>query len=145
MPLAQRRDEASRLTSVRTRRYAADGFARVAGLGCVVLTFSVGELSAANAVAGAFAERVPLVVVVGVPAEARFTSSAWPHHTVGIDGKLDAPLRMLSQITAAQGARERTHAHACAGEARPPTARRAQATSPRRQRRRRSSGCCTCA
>lgn len=32
--------------------YAADGHARGAGLGCVVVTFTVGSLSVVNAVAG---------------------------------------------------------------------------------------------
>ena len=38
---------------------AADSYARLRGLGAVVTTFGVGELSAINAVAGAYAESVP--------------------------------------------------------------------------------------
>ena len=41
--------------------YAADGYARIKGIGALLTTFGVGELSAVNAVAGAYAERVPLV------------------------------------------------------------------------------------
>lgn len=37
-------------------RYAADGYARATGLGCLVVTFGVGGLSALNAVAGAYGE-----------------------------------------------------------------------------------------
>jgi pyruvate decarboxylase len=32
--------------------YAADGYARVQGVGCLVVTYTVGGLSAINAVAG---------------------------------------------------------------------------------------------
>lgn len=39
--------------------YAADGYARVKGIGCFVATYAVGELSGINAIAGAYAERVP--------------------------------------------------------------------------------------
>ena len=41
--------------------YAADGFARFRGLGAVSTTYEVGELSAINAVAGAYAEHLPVV------------------------------------------------------------------------------------
>lgn len=47
--------------------YAADGYARISGLGALITTFGVGELSAINAIAGAFAERVPVVHIVGTP------------------------------------------------------------------------------
>ena len=38
----------------------ADGYARINGLGVLVTTFGVGELSAVNGIAGSYAERVPL-------------------------------------------------------------------------------------
>jgi len=47
--------------------YAADGYARVKGIGACMFTYAVGELSALNAVAGALSERIPMVVIVGVP------------------------------------------------------------------------------
>ena len=47
--------------------YAADGYARLKGLGGAVVTYGVGGLSILNAVAGAFAEQVPLIVVSGAP------------------------------------------------------------------------------
>ena len=43
--------------------YAADGYARIRGIGAFSSTYGVGELSAINGVAGAFAERVPVVVI----------------------------------------------------------------------------------
>jgi len=60
--------------------YAADGYARQNGLGAVVVTFGVGGLSLVNAVAGAFSERVPVVVISGAPHTARRRSNALVHH-----------------------------------------------------------------
>lgn len=47
--------------------YAADGYARVSGLGAVAVTYGVGTSSLANAVAGAYAERSSVVVINGGP------------------------------------------------------------------------------
>ncbi len=47
--------------------YATDGYSRVKGMGCIVTTFGVGELSATNAHAGSYSEHVGLLHVVGVP------------------------------------------------------------------------------
>lgn len=41
--------------------YAADGYARVNGIGAVFTVIGVGELSAINACAGSYAENVPVV------------------------------------------------------------------------------------
>ena len=41
--------------------YMADGYARVNGLGVVVTTYGVGELSAMNGIAGSYAENVPVL------------------------------------------------------------------------------------
>lgn len=47
--------------------YAADGYSRYTNkIGCVITTFGVGELSAINGVAGAFAEDVKVLHIVGV-------------------------------------------------------------------------------
>jgi TPP-dependent 2-oxoacid decarboxylase len=43
--------------------YAAEGYARVNGAGAVFTTFNVGAYSALNGVAGAYAERLPVIVV----------------------------------------------------------------------------------
>ena len=45
--------------------YAADGYARINGLGVLVTTFGVGELSAVNGIAGSYAERVPVIAITG--------------------------------------------------------------------------------
>lgn len=47
--------------------YAADGYARQKGLGAVCVTYGVGMLSLINAVAGAYVERSPVVVLNGGP------------------------------------------------------------------------------
>ena len=52
--------------------YAADGYARVKGLpGVLVTTYAVGELSAINGVAGAYAEHAGMIHIVGMPSRQR--------------------------------------------------------------------------
>ena len=62
--------------------YAADGYARLNGAGAAVVTYGVGGLSILNAVAGAFAEHVPLIVISGAPPAQRRNSGAMVHHLV---------------------------------------------------------------
>ncbi|SPO01329.1 probable pyruvate decarboxylase [Cephalotrichum gorgonifer] len=63
--------------------YAADGYARVNGLGALITTFGVGELSALNGVAGAFSEQIPLVHIVGTPSTISQRNGMLLHHTLG--------------------------------------------------------------
>ncbi len=63
--------------------YAADGFARVAGISALVTTFGVGELSAINALAGAYAESVPIIHIVGAPPVGAQRGAKLMHHTLG--------------------------------------------------------------
>jgi indolepyruvate decarboxylase len=60
--------------------YAADAYARINGIGAAVVTYDVGGLSILNAVAGAYAERVPLVVVSGAPHSDRRRQQTLMHH-----------------------------------------------------------------
>ena len=60
--------------------YAADGYARQNGYGAVVTTYGVGELSAINAIAGASAENVPIVNIVGVPSTKTIDKKKLVHH-----------------------------------------------------------------
>ncbi len=78
--------------------YAADGYARIRGIGAFSSTYGVGELSAINGVAGAFAERVPVVVVTGSPATVNFRTRPLLHHTLG---DYQVPLRMYEKVTVA--------------------------------------------
>jgi TPP-dependent 2-oxoacid decarboxylase len=80
--------------------YAADSYARLRGLGVLVTTFGAGELSALNAIAGAYAESVPVVHVVGTPALAARTSQTLHHNLPGRDYGHFA--RMAAEVTVAQ-------------------------------------------
>src|ERR1700722_19756623 len=61
--------------------YAADGYARIKGIGAIVTTFGVGELSAINAIAGAYAEMAPVVHIVGTPNRSDQDNGVKLHHT----------------------------------------------------------------
>ncbi len=62
--------------------FAADAYARVNGLGCVCITYCVGGLNALNSVAGAYAEKSPLVVISGAPGMGERVRSPLLHHKV---------------------------------------------------------------
>ncbi|GLB07651.1 hypothetical protein AtubIFM57258_002999 [Aspergillus tubingensis] len=81
--------------------YAADGYARIKGLGSLVTTFGVGELSALNAIAGAYAERAPVVHIVGTPPRATQDARALVHHTFN-DGEFKHFDRIQEHVTVAQ-------------------------------------------
>ncbi len=81
--------------------YAADGYGRLRGLSAVVTTFGVGELSAANAIAGSYAEHVPVVHIVGGPSKDAQGSRRALHHSLG-DGDFEHFLRISREITCAQ-------------------------------------------
>ncbi|QRY46121.1 alpha-keto acid decarboxylase family protein [Mycolicibacterium boenickei] len=81
--------------------YAADGYGRLRGMAALVTTFGVGELSAANAVAGSYAEHVPVVHIVGAPSKDSQGARRIVHHTLG-DGDFEHFLRMSREITCAQ-------------------------------------------
>jgi len=60
--------------------YAADGYARIKGYGALVTTYGVGELSAMNAIAGSFAETIPVIKIVGVPKTSAIKTNKLIHH-----------------------------------------------------------------
>ncbi|MFA7237386.1 MAG: thiamine pyrophosphate-binding protein [Phycisphaeraceae bacterium] len=62
--------------------YAADAYARVNGLGCVCVTYCVGGLNVINAIAGAYAEKAPVVVLCGSPGVSERKRSSLVHHQV---------------------------------------------------------------
>lgn len=43
--------------------YAADGYARLNGVGAVCVTYSVGAFSLLNAITGSFVEKVPVIAI----------------------------------------------------------------------------------
>ncbi|MDI3315386.1 MAG: alpha-keto acid decarboxylase family protein [Mycobacterium sp.] len=81
--------------------YAADGYGRLRGISAVVTTFGVGELSVANAIAGSYAEHVPVVHIVGGPSKDAQATRRALHHSLG-DGDFDHFLRISREITCAQ-------------------------------------------
>jgi indolepyruvate decarboxylase len=62
--------------------YAADAYARTRGMGAVCVTYCVGGLSTVNAVAGAYAEKSPVVVISGSPGIKERGNDALLHHKV---------------------------------------------------------------
>lgn len=78
--------------------YAADGYARRKGIGALLTTYVVGELSGINGVAGAFSEHVPVVQITGCPATKHFHKKTLLHHTIG---DYFTPLQMYQKITVA--------------------------------------------
>ena len=81
--------------------YAADGYGRLRGMSAVLTTFGVGELSAANAIAGSYAEHVPVVHIVGGPSKDAQGTRRALHHSLG-DGDFEHFLRVSREITCAQ-------------------------------------------
>lgn len=62
--------------------YAADAYARINGLGAVCVTYCVGGLSVCNSIAGAFAEKSPVVVISGSPGLNERVNNPLLHHKV---------------------------------------------------------------
>lgn len=63
--------------------FAADAYARVSGMGCVLATYNVGALKVLNAMAGAYAERSPVLLITGSPGIRERNDGMLLHHTVG--------------------------------------------------------------
>jgi indolepyruvate decarboxylase len=78
--------------------YAADGDARCRGVGALVTTFGVGELSAINGLAGSYAEYLPVLQIVGAPSTRSKHAREILHHTLG-DGDFDHFSRMHEEVT----------------------------------------------
>jgi indolepyruvate decarboxylase len=80
--------------------YAADGCARMRGVGAVCTTYGVGELAAMSAIAGAYAEHLAVFHLVGTPNLATQEGRALVHHTLG-NGEFDLFHRMAEPIVCA--------------------------------------------
>ena len=63
--------------------YAADAYARINGVGAVCVTYGVGGLSLVNAAMGAYAERVPVIIISGSPRTGEYPERHGLHHTTG--------------------------------------------------------------
>jgi indolepyruvate decarboxylase len=80
--------------------YAADGYARMRGVGALCTTFGVGELAAMSAIAGSYSEHVAVFHLVGAPNLATQEGRALVHHTLG-NGEFDLFSRMAEPIVCA--------------------------------------------
>src|SRR3954468_13951372 len=62
--------------------FAADAYARLHGLGCVCVTYCAGGLSLCNSIAGAYAEKSPVIVLAGSPGLSERARNPLLHHKV---------------------------------------------------------------
>ncbi|MBX3412051.1 MAG: alpha-keto acid decarboxylase family protein [Pirellulales bacterium] len=62
--------------------FAADAYARINGMGAVCVTYCVGGLKLCNPIAGAFAEKSPVVVITGAPGLNERQNNPLLHHMV---------------------------------------------------------------
>ncbi len=62
--------------------FAADAYARLKGLSAVCVTYCVGGLSLCNSIAGAYAEKSPIVVISGAPGLRERFNNPLLHHKV---------------------------------------------------------------
>ena len=81
--------------------YAADAYARIEGAAALMITYGVGDLSAINGLAGAYAEHVPVICVSGIPPMHAVRHRMLLHHTSGT-GNLEDVMTAMAQFTAAQ-------------------------------------------
>ncbi|MFE2958566.1 alpha-keto acid decarboxylase family protein [Nocardia tengchongensis] len=81
--------------------YAADGYARLKGMGALLVTNAVGAMSAINGIAGCYAEHVPVVCICGSIPLRSIDRGLGMHHTMA-DGTWDRFLGAFAQVTAAQ-------------------------------------------
>lgn len=76
--------------------FAADGYARSSRrLGVVCVTYGAGGHNVVNAVAGAYAEQIPLLVVSGGPGEAESRVAGVHHQAKEVEGQC----RIFSEVT----------------------------------------------
>ncbi|MBS0960910.1 MULTISPECIES: alpha-keto acid decarboxylase family protein [Acetobacter] len=63
--------------------FSAEGYARAHGAGAAIVTFSVGAISAMNAIGGAYAENLPVILISGSPNSNDYGTGHVLHHTIG--------------------------------------------------------------
>ncbi len=76
--------------------FAADAYARLRGLGVALVTFGAGGLNMVNAIAQAYAERSPVLVVSGAPEIKGRDLDALLHHRVKT---FDSQLNVFREVT----------------------------------------------
>jgi indolepyruvate decarboxylase len=78
--------------------FAADGYARVRGLGVACVTYCVGGLNMLNSIACAYAEKSPVLVISGGPSPADRKHDPLVHHKVRT---FDTQKRIFEEVTCA--------------------------------------------
>ena len=100
LPLFRALDEARLQIVVTTHEpsagFAADAYARLRGLGAAVVTFGAGALNMVNAIAQAYAEKSPVLVISGAPEIQGRKVDALLHHKVKT---FESQLNVYKEIT----------------------------------------------
>jgi indolepyruvate decarboxylase len=78
--------------------FAADAYSRINGIGLVCVTYCVGGLNVLNPIAGAYAEKSPVVVVSGAPGVADREKDPLLHHKVKT---FETQRRVYDEVTVA--------------------------------------------
>lgn len=78
--------------------FAADAYSRINGIGLVCVTYCAGGLNVLNAIAGAYAEKSPVVVVSGAPGRKDREKDPLLHHKVKT---FDTQRRVYDEVTVA--------------------------------------------
>jgi TPP-dependent 2-oxoacid decarboxylase len=78
--------------------FAADAYSRINGIGLVCVTYCAGGLNVLNAIAGAYAEKSPLVVVSGAPGRKDREKDPLLHHKVKT---FETQRRVYDEVTVA--------------------------------------------
>ncbi|MBX7105746.1 MAG: hypothetical protein K1X57_16810 [Gemmataceae bacterium] len=103
LPLYAAQEKAGLKTIVMTHEpsvgYAADVYARIHGLGVAIVTYGVGTLNMVNAVAMAYAEESPVLVLAGAPEVGWQVGDTLFHHRVKSPA---TQLRVMREVTVAQ-------------------------------------------
>src|SRR5215472_5643034 len=81
--------------------YATDAYARINGIGALIVTHGVGALSAINGIAGAYSEHVPVILICGSLPLRAIQRGDLMHHTPANPEKGNF-LRMFTEVTTAQ-------------------------------------------
>ncbi|HEY2051380.1 MAG TPA: thiamine pyrophosphate-binding protein [Caulobacteraceae bacterium] len=106
LPLLQQLEDSGMLEWIGTTgelngSYAADGYARLNGLGAFLVTNGVGALSAINGVGGSYSEHVPVIAICGSIPLRSIDRGLGMHHTMA-DGTWNHFLDAYGHVTAAQ-------------------------------------------
>jgi indolepyruvate decarboxylase len=78
--------------------FAADAYSRLNGIGLVCVTYCVGGLNVLNAIAGAYAEKSPVVVISGAPGRKDREKDPLVHHKVKT---FETQRRVYDEVTVA--------------------------------------------